>query len=226
MRASALEIDGKGIIAQNNDEEESYVNLGNLILEASENFRINDDIKSLFLEEDIKANAAFRMPPPVANHLKHIFKTDLSWVVVVPGIYKEPWRMGLSTRLPCSIDNNKLEMPIIFYFNGEDGLLIHEGIHTIRSFIRSGESAFEEAIAMHGIPNPSHRLVEDNLMRSRIGIIDIARKKLEDTVGDNAMYALARLSRAEVYNICYAPSSYFKSLDCLRHRIMKEKMGI
>ena len=54
MRASALDIDGKGIIAQNADNEESYVNLGNLILEASENFRINDDIKALFWKKTLR----------------------------------------------------------------------------------------------------------------------------------------------------------------------------
>ncbi|HII16083.1 MAG TPA: hypothetical protein HA362_07265 [Nanoarchaeota archaeon] len=228
MRASALEIDEKGIIAQDADSEDDYINLGQLILETSANFVINDGIRELFLDEGITANTAFRMPPPVAMRLKHIFKTDLSWVVVVPGTYKEPWPTGLATRVPCAIEGRELEMPIIFYFCGGDMMIFHEGIHIMRSFFNLQDRAFQEAFAKYGIPNPTHKLVADGLMRSRTRVIDTARKKLEDHVGDNARYALSRLSRDEIYNVCYAPAafSYVKSLDSLRHRIVKERLGI
>ncbi|MBU2638345.1 MAG: hypothetical protein KJ955_05200 [Nanoarchaeota archaeon] len=228
MKKALFLLDEKGIIAPDTAAEEDYVNLGNLILETADNFMMNDGFNELFLNEGIKADAAFRMPPPVAMLLKRVFRTDLSWVVVVPGAYMDPEPTALATRLPCMSKGRAMELPIISYFHGGEHILFHEGIHVTRSFINSGDAAFEEAFANYIVPHPVHKMVETELLYDNKLVIDDAKKKLEDVIGGNAAYALVRLLKDEVYALKDSSDAlgYLKGLNCLRHRIVKERLGL
>jgi len=228
MRQESLYFDDKGMIVPDDMSEEEYISEAKLVLEASEKFELNDEISGMIRSATgIEPKKAFRMLKSVADEVKQVFRTDLSWVVTITGGSSDPLKMGISKWMGCTYEGRHVHVPVILFLHGM-GVLFHESVHILRTFYKEKDNAFEEAFAFYNVSEPRHGNFDDGVLSDRKLVITAARKTLEGVLGDNASYALARLSRDEVYGIINAPNAlgYLKGLDCLRHRIVKERLGI
>lgn len=229
MLEQLLMLDALGIIAPDMAEEANYINAGNLILEASANFEIFEEITERIKEgSGVSIDGKSLIPYPVLHDIEKTFNADLSWVPAVSGVSGDPTIKAVTAKVGITYSGMYVHLPLIINISGSFGVLFHECIHTIRHFTNNHNNAFEEAFASYGIDNPSHGMFNDLEITAEKYAIDTARKKLENAIGDNAPYALIRMSRQETYDLFFSesPMEYLRGLNLLRHRIVKEKLGI
>jgi len=230
VKKSSLLLDKKGIIAPDMaDNEDDYIDYGLNVLEASACFEIDDNIRNSFAEQGITIGNCYRMPPPAAEQIYSVFKTGLSWLAVISAKSSNPLDAGCAICVPYTVNSAGIMLPVTLYFKGGMEVLAHECIHTIRGHIAKKENMdFEEAFANYLAVSPEHAAVDKIALFEKKILISTVRQKLEDKLGDNASYALIRMSKEEVYGVRDSADalSYVKGLDTLRMKIVKERLGL
>lgn len=229
MLEELLMLDAKGIIAPDMAEEANYINAGNLILEASAHFELLDEIIGRVKEvSGVSITGRSLIPNAVLQDIEKTFKAGLSWVPAASGVSAKQNVMAVTAKVGITYSGMNIPMPLIVNVSGDFEVLFHECVHVLRHFTNSHNNAFEEAFASYRICNPLHEMFDESLLASEKHVINEARKRLEDSIGNNAHYALIRMSRQETYNLFFSgnPLDYLRGLNLLRHRIVKERLGL
>ena len=142
-----------------------------------------------------------------------------SWLPV----YKMPMQWNTSGYC-CEVSLGGVRIPVLFFhrlFNNPYSTIQHEAIHAVRYFVSySRFKMFEEAIADYN---------ELGFLRNSVFTCDTeSKKRLEDKFEDKAGHILIRLLPPEIYAIASSkePERLLKDWGCMRHRIIRERLGL
>lgn len=230
MKKASFFLDSKGIIAPDKtDNENNYINYGLNVLEATASFNIEDCTRENFAKTGIALEKCCSLLPPAADQIYSVFKTGLSWLAVISAKSSNHIDAGRATCVPYTVNKTWIMLPVVVYLKGGVETLVHECIHTMRIHIAKHENlAFEEAFANYCVINPEHSAVDKLELFEKKILISTVREKLEDKIGDNASYALVRMSKEEVHGAMASSDvlDYLKGLNTLRMRIVKERLGL
>lgn len=229
MLEELLMLDSKGIIAPDMAEEANYINAGSLILEACAHFELSDEIIGRVKKDSgISITGRSLVPNAVLQDIEKTFRAGLSWAPAASGISENKGVRATTAKIGITYLEKYIHVPLVINVCGGFDVMFHECIHAIRHFTNNHNNPFEEAFAFYRDGNPAHELFDGFQLASEKYVINGAKKKLEDAIGGNAPYALIRMSRQDTYNLffSYKPMDYLKGLNLLRHRIVKEKLGI
>lgn len=207
----------------------NYINAGSLILEASAHFELSDEIIGRVKKDSgISITGRRLVPNAVLQDIEKTFRAGLSWVPSASGISEDKRIMATTAKIGITYLEKYIHVPLVINVCGGFDVMFHECIHAIRHFTNSHNNAFEEAFAFYRIESPSHYMFDGGILASEKYVINEAKRMLEDAIGNHAHYALVRLSRQDTYNLFFSnkPLDYLKGLNLLRHKIVKEKLGI
>ena len=229
MKKASLFLDSKGIIAPDMADEDNYIDYGLNVLEASASFNIDDCIRKIFAKDGIALEKCCSLLPPAVDQIYSVFKTGLSWLAVISAKSSNTFDAGRATCVPYAVNKTGFMLPVLLYLKGGVETLVHECIHIMRIHIAKPENlAFEEAFANYCVVNPEHAAVDKLELFEKKILLSSVMKKLEDRIGNDASYALVRMSREEVYGARDSADvlNYLKGLDTLRMKIVKERLGL
>lgn len=221
MLEDALKLDYAGIIALEKETELEYIQRGHNILRKADEIKrdgICAFVSNIF---DKKIKTMVEFPSAVSRNMAQVFGVNPSWVPV----YQMGIQWGYSGY--CGeIYSGGIRTPLILYnshFTKGYSTIQHEAIHAVREFVSySRFKNFEEAIADYNEIALWPKKFKPSLA------IRKARQKLEDKFGDKAGHILIRLTPPEVYAIASSeePVTHLKEWGCLRHRIIRERLGM
>ncbi len=227
MLEKLLKLDEKGIIAKPWWNEERYVAEGSAILEAAPMLEVTEEYRQAFR----KRHGALvyhrgNVPERVAEMLRSEFKTEVAWMPLLysdSGVWDSGW--AVDTGNINGIDNTPA---VVLFPGGSDMTIHHECVHIVRNFVNYRMyKDFEETFANYlNVHDYTAFLPFDKFSNKRV--ICKARDRLEQAIGIWAGYALIRLTPPEIRRIGSAknPFMHLKSMNELRHRVIKERLGV
>ncbi|MBU2638346.1 MAG: hypothetical protein KJ955_05205 [Nanoarchaeota archaeon] len=227
MLEKLLELDEKGIIAKPHWNEARYLDEGNAILEAARKLVVTDEYSRGFrAKHGVLINNRGVVPWQIAEMLQKDFRTNVAWM---PVFYSDNLFGDSGWAVDTDNINGMRSVPAVVIFGGGSSMTIHhECIHLMRNFVNYGmHKEFEETFANYlNVHNYTALLPFDKYSNERA--ICRARDRLDEAVGMWAGYALARLTPPEVRRIGSArnPFMHLKGMNGLRHRIIKERIGL
>lgn len=221
MLEETLKLDYAGIICLEKETETEYIRRGNNVLEKADEIKRDGifEYSSIFFY--VKPKKQMKFPAEVSGNMEKLFGVNLSWLPV--------YKMGIQWDTSGYCGEARLggfRVPLIFYhrflFNGYS-VIRHEAIHAVRTFVSySRFQAFEEAMADY-----NEIALWPGKFKPSLAIRK-AKKRLEDKFGDKAGRILIRLFPPEIYSIASSkePERLLKEWGCMRHMIIRERLGI
>lgn len=218
MLEDTLKLDYAGIIALEKETEAEYIHRGKNVLQKAD--EIKDDFDFIYRQTKRMPKKRIEFPSAVSENMAKVFGVNTSWMA----IYRMKWWSG-SFGLCCVAYSGGVSIPILFY----DGTpcmtcctVQHEAIHAVRKFVSySRFPNFEEAMADYNEIGFFKKFRPSLAIRK-------AREKLEDKFGEKAGHVLIRLTPPEVYALASSkePVQHLKEWGCLRHEIIRERLGL
>lgn len=220
MLEGALELDYSGIIALEKETEAEYIRRGKNVLRKADEIKRDGIFEYSSTLYYVKPKKQMKFPAEVSGSMEKQFGVSPSWIPV----YKMGIQWGTSGY--CGeVRSGGSRVPVIFFqrflFNGYSTIQ-HEAIHAVRTFVSySRFSGFEEAMADYLDMGFFKKFKPSLAIRK-------AKKKLEDRFGEKAGHILIRLLPPEIYGIASSkePERLLKEWGCLKHRIIRERMGL
>ncbi len=220
MLEETLKLDYAGIICLEKETETEYIRRGNNVLEQADKIKKDSDFEYSSTRVQIKPKKRIEFPEKVSENMARVFGVNPAWVPV--------YKMGIqwsTSGYCCEVCSGGANVPVTFYhrfFNNPYSTIQHEAIHAVRYFVSySRFKMFEEAIADYNELGFFKKFKPSLRIRK-------ARKKLEDKFGDKAGHILIRLLPPEIYAIASSkePERLLKDWGCMRHEIIKERLGL
>lgn len=222
MLEETLRLDSKGIIPCGDETEKNYIKRGWNLLSAAA--RVSsytlDKIES---STHIKPREQIGFPAEVSESMLEVFGLDPSWLPV----YRTGTTFSFSGDSSFVYSENP-EVPVIFYSSFFRTIpyatILHEAVHAVRSrFVHlPGVKNFEEAMADYGDLGIFRGKFRKSL------VVRSVKKKLEELFGPKAGRIMIRLLPPEIYLLDSSehPAKNLKEWSTLRHKIIKERLGI
>lgn len=220
MLEDTLKLDYAGIICLEKETETEYIRRGNNVLGKAD--KIKDDFDLIYRNTGRMPKKRVEFPAVVSESMKQIFGVNPSWMP----LYRIKWFSSDSFGLCSDAYSGGVAVPVIFYDGTpcmKHSTIRHEAIHAVRQFVSySRFMNFEEAIADYNDIKLWPKKFRPSLA------IRKARKRLEDKFGDKAGHILIRLLPPEIYAIASSkePEGLLKDWGCMRHEIIRERLGI
>ena len=228
MLETIMQLDSRGIVPFGNESAENYARRGAATLTGAMQLKVEYPLgqEAHILGKTTMYNAKrVIMPPGAAAEMKEKFRADISWIPVFEA------ELGFHSHIAgeaADLYRNGQSIPALICCEATKQTLLHEAMHAVRGFADyANNKAFEEAVADEGRFTIQGFNAVFARWRNAL-IVRAARKRLEDCTGENAGYVLLRLTKPEMMALTRAgnPVGYLRDLSCLRHRIIKERLGL
>lgn len=234
MLEALLDMDSKGIIVPDYYGLHSSYQFVIFWAGAFEYLKTNNSSEEIISNAEAKLRwisnlARTKIPSSVTSKIRRNFNTDISWV---PLFSADPLVLTRGVQLNYKLDINSIEgvIPYIVYTDADRkrNTYLHESIHLIRNNILPLDKAFEEAFANYYKWLPRHSECDTKEMRADKKLIKQAERKLWWEIGGNAGYVAIRLNKREIMQINKSskPLECLKEWKCVRHQVMKERLGL